>query len=210
MEIQCPHCQIAIQLVEAPLERERERVRERETLERDDVTCPSCGSQISSAERTQSEPPVVPPASNGRETTSLPASPSGLPFSVPPTSQTASASAATSLTAPQRPPVIEAFGHFQLLKRLGGGAYGDVFWAYDPQLDRDVAIKRPHQRRLPPELAERFAREARSAAQLKHRHIVGTYEVGENAWPLVPRIWLHHWLHQLVTFRVFRSQRLSF
>ena len=75
--------------------------------------------------------------------------------------------------------MIEAFGRFQLLKRLGGGAYGEVFWAYDPQLDRDVAIKRPHQRRLPPELAERFAREARSAAQLQHRHIVGTYEVGE-------------------------------
>ena len=81
--------------------------------------------------------------------------------------------------APQRPPMIEAFGRFQLLKRLGGGAYGEVFWAYDPQLDRDVAIKRPHQRRLPAELAERFAREARSAAQLQHRHIVGTYEVGE-------------------------------
>ena len=75
--------------------------------------------------------------------------------------------------------MIEAFGRFQLLKRLGGGAYGEVFWAYDPQLDRDVAIKRPHQRRLPAELAERFAREARSAAQLQHRHIVGTYEVGE-------------------------------
>lgn len=53
--------------------------------------------------------------------------------------------------------MIEAFGRFQLLKRLGGGAYGEVFWAYDPQLDRDVAIKRPHQRRLPPELAESAA-----------------------------------------------------
>ena len=28
-------------------------------------------------------------------------------------------------------------------------------------------------------LAERFAGEARSVAQLQHRHIVGTYEVGE-------------------------------
>ena len=155
MQIQCPHCQIAIQLIEAQPE--------------GDTICPSCGSRISSSERTQSEPLVVPPASNGRETTLLPASPSGLPFSLPPTSQTASASPATQLTAPPRPSMIEAFGRFQLLKRLGGGAYGEVFWAYDPQLDRDVAIKRPHQRRLPPELAERFAREARSAAQLQHR-----------------------------------------
>lgn len=165
MQIQCPHCQVAIQLVESPPE--------------SDVTCPSCGSRISNAQRTQSEPLIAPPASDGRETTLLPASPSGPPISLPPASQTASASAATSPTAPQRPPMIEAFGRFQLLKRLGGGAYGEVFWAYDPQLDRDVAIKRPHQRRLPPELAERFAREARSAAQLQHRHIVGTYEVGE-------------------------------
>jgi len=63
----------------------------------------------------------------------------------------------SALTGSARP-MIEAFGRFQLLKRLGGGAYGEVFWAYDPQLDRDVAIKRPHQRRLPAELAERFAR----------------------------------------------------
>ncbi len=196
MQIQCPHCQVAIQVLDETLAEE--------------TLCPSCGSRVSSAERNKSTPPITPPASDGRETTLLPASPSGLPFSPPPASQSDSASAVTSPTAPQRPPMIEAFGRFQLLKRLGGGAYGEVFWAYDPQLDRDVAIKRPHQRRLPPELAERFAREARSAAQLKHRHIVGTYEVGENAWPLVPRIWLHHWLHQLVTFRVFRSQRLSF
>ncbi len=44
-----------------------------------------------------------------------------------------------------------------------------------------MAIKRPHQRRLLTELAERFTREARSAAQLQHRHIVGTDEVGEVA-----------------------------
>ena len=165
MQIQCPHCQVAIQVLDETLAEE--------------TLCPSCGSRVSSAERNKSTPPITPPASDGRETTLLPASPSGLPFSPPPASQSDSASAVTSPTAPQRPPMIEAFGRFQLLKRLGGGAYGEVFWAYDPQLDRDVAIKRPHQRRLPPELAERFAREARAAAQLQHRHIVGTYEVGE-------------------------------
>ena len=165
MQIQCPHCQVAIQVLDETLAEE--------------TLCPSCGSRISSAERNKSTPPITPLASDGRETTLLPASPSGLPFSLPLASQSDSASAATQPTAPQRPPMIEAFGRFQLLKRLGGGAYGEVFWAYDPQLDRDLAIKRPHQRRLPAELAERFAREARSAAQLQHRHIVGTYEVGE-------------------------------
>ena len=160
MQIQCPHCQVAIQLIEAHPE--------------SDVTCPSCGSRISSAERNKSTPRIEQPASDGRETTLLEASPKGPPILVAPGSQSASASASTSHTVPQRPPVIEAFGRFQLLKRLGGGAYGEVFWAYDPPLDRDVAIKRPHQRRLPPELAERFAREARAAAQLQHRHIVGT------------------------------------
>lgn len=160
MNIRCPHCQVAIELVDG--------------VAGSDLSCPKCGSWISSDDLARNTPTVCEPSSGELPPTILFANPAEQ-------SADEQTSSATSLTAPQRPPMIEAFGRFQLLKRLGGGAYGEVFWAYDPQLDRDVAIKRPHQRRLPPELAERFAREARSAAQLQHRHIVGTYEVGEVA-----------------------------
>ena len=163
MQIQCPHCQVAIELIDELADR--------------DVTCPSCGSRISRDERNKSTPPVGRPASGELAPTFLVGKPEKPPGSS--TSGQQPTTASSSAIAPQRPPVIEVFGRFQLLKRLGSGTYGEVFWAYDPQLDRDVAIKRPHQKRLPTELAERFAREARAAAQLQHRHIVGTYEVGE-------------------------------
>ena len=128
MQIHCPHCQVAIELVDG--------------VAGSDLTCPKCGSWISSDELARDTPTVCEPSSGELPPTILFAKPAEQSADEP-------ASAATPPAAPQRPPMIEAFGRFQLLKRLGGGAYGEVFWAYDPQLDQDVAIKRPHQRRLP-------------------------------------------------------------
>ncbi len=78
---------------------------------------------------------------------------------------------------------------FELQAELGVGSFGYVFRAWDPRLERVVALKVQRAGSLAsPEEAERFLREARSAAQLKHPSIVATYETGQtedNIWFLV-------------------------
>src|SRR5262245_57019864 len=73
---------------------------------------------------------------------------------------------------------MRQLGKFQLLERVGVGAFGAVWKAHDTTLDRTVALKIPHGGLLtePGEL-ERFQREARAAAQLRHPGIVPVYEV---------------------------------
>jgi serine/threonine protein kinase len=69
-------------------------------------------------------------------------------------------------------------GKFQLLERVGVGAFGAVWRAHDVELDRVVAVKIPHAGlfTLPIE-RERFQREARASAQLRHPGIVTVHEV---------------------------------
>jgi len=72
-------------------------------------------------------------------------------------------------------------GPYRVLKVLGAGGMGVVFQAEDPGLQRLVALKAM----LPSQASsasakERFLREARSAAALKHPHIVTIHQVGED------------------------------
>jgi hypothetical protein len=69
-------------------------------------------------------------------------------------------------------------GRFKLVRRLGMGAFGEVWRASDSQLDRTVAVKIPRKGRLDSTESEQFVREARAAAQLKHPGIVSVHEVG--------------------------------
>ena len=69
-------------------------------------------------------------------------------------------------------------GHFQLVHRLGQGAFGEVWKARDTELDRIVAVKIPRRQYLTEAETEQFLREARAAAQVRHPNIVSVHEVG--------------------------------
>src|SRR5262249_1713840 len=72
-------------------------------------------------------------------------------------------------------------GRFELICVVGAGAFGTVYRARDPQLDREVAIKVPRAGNLPDGSEfDRFLREARSTAQLRHPAIVPVHEVGRD------------------------------
>jgi len=70
-------------------------------------------------------------------------------------------------------------GRFELEAELGVGSFGHVFRARDTELDRTVALKIQRTGSFAStEDVERFHREARSVAQLKHRGIVALYDTG--------------------------------
>jgi hypothetical protein len=70
---------------------------------------------------------------------------------------------------------------FEVRALLGEGAFGRVFRAHDPQLDREVALKVPHPSTLAsPRAVERFLREARAASRLRHPHIVPIHDAGRD------------------------------
>jgi serine/threonine protein kinase len=75
-------------------------------------------------------------------------------------------------------PDLQTVGRFQIRSQLGRGAFGQVYLAYDPTLDREVALKVPRLTQIPRELARRFLREAQAPARLRHPNIVTVYEAG--------------------------------
>jgi hypothetical protein len=91
-------------------------------------------------------------------------------------------------------------GHFDLVEQVGVGAFGSVWRAQDPELQRTVAIKIPRKGELGPKEAEQFLREARAAAQLRHPNIVSVHEIGRDddlvyiVSDFVQGATLHDWL----------------
>lgn len=68
-------------------------------------------------------------------------------------------------------------GRYQVVERLGRGGMADVYKAYQPGLDRYVAIKVMHPHLADqPEFITRFEREARAVAKLRHPNIVQVFD----------------------------------
>ena len=97
-----------------------------------------------------------------------------------------------------------AIGRFRVLAKLGSGGMGVVFAAYDPKLDRKVAIKVLRHRRNAPTRAEarRIEIEAQAMARLAHPNVVTVYEIDQSgdrpfvAMELVDGSTLRHWLDE--------------
>ncbi|HET6584591.1 MAG TPA: serine/threonine-protein kinase, partial [Nannocystaceae bacterium] len=100
--------------------------------------------------------------------------------------------------AAESSPAGMRLGRYIVIGRLGEGGVGEVFRAYDPQLDRKVAVKRLHGTGA---RAAALLREAKLLARLNHPNIVTVYDVGlegERAYlamELVDGADLSQWLH---------------
>ena len=70
-------------------------------------------------------------------------------------------------------------GRYVLLEKLGAGGMGEVFAAYDPQLDRKVALKLLRGGALSAEEGKaRLLREAQAMARLQHPNVIAVHDVG--------------------------------
>lgn len=80
--------------------------------------------------------------------------------------------------------VGQVLGGYQLMEVVGSGAMATVYKAYQPTLERWVAIKVLHYRES--QALARFRREAKAIALLRHRNILIVYEYGEERnWPFI-------------------------
>ena len=84
------------------------------------------------------------------------------------------------------PPGMEAalvgqtLGQYRLVERIGRGGMATVYKAYQPSLDRYVAVKvLPTYLARDPDFAARFRREARAIARLNHPHILPVHDFGQ-------------------------------
>ena len=73
-------------------------------------------------------------------------------------------------------------GRYELRSRLGAGGMGEVYAAYDAELDRTIALKvlRPELARSATVLAERLVRESRLMAKVVHPSVITVHDVGRD------------------------------
>ena len=81
----------------------------------------------------------------------------------------------------QAEPMPEAmfeWGHLLVTAPLGGGSYGEVFRAYDPVLNREVALKLLKPDQLAAFHSKLFIEEAQRIARVRNRHVLAIHGAG--------------------------------
>ncbi len=75
----------------------------------------------------------------------------------------------------------KTFGTYQIVEQIGKGGMATIFKAYQPSLEREVAIKvmPPYFAKQDESFTTRFKREARSIAKLRHPNILVVMDFGE-------------------------------
>ena len=69
---------------------------------------------------------------------------------------------------------------YELRDLIGRGGFGSVYAAWDKRLERDVAVKALRHDLFPaPAILQRFEREAKAVAKLRHPNILPIYTIGE-------------------------------
>ena len=81
--------------------------------------------------------------------------------------------------------INDSVGRFELRKKLGQGAQSTVWLAFDPRMEREVALKIMHSTGGANDAAvTHWLQEARSVGKVKHPNIVPVYEADiEDRWP---------------------------
>jgi serine/threonine-protein kinase len=75
---------------------------------------------------------------------------------------------------------LEKFGRYEIKSEVGRGGMATVYYAYDPNFEREVAIKvLPPEFLHDPQFRVRFEREAKMVALIEHPAIVPVYDFGE-------------------------------
>ena len=70
-----------------------------------------------------------------------------------------------------------SIGRYLVFDEVGRGGMGRVLRAYDPKLQREVALKVLHTKRVSQDMQGRLMREARAMAKLSHPNVVAVYDV---------------------------------
>jgi hypothetical protein len=68
--------------------------------------------------------------------------------------------------------VVEMWGRYRLIEKVGEGTFGTVHRAWDPELEWEVAIKILHRHFTEAHLKERLLREGRALAKVQHPNVV--------------------------------------
>lgn len=166
------------------------------TVATPDGLCPICAHPASDPLRSDSTPQLAAGGEGGPSPTPACAPPTALwapsgtadpdsaseaPTAAERTPADDEADALRQLAPPQGPDELGRLGQYRILKVLGIGGMGVVYQAEDAILGRAVALKAM----LPAVAAraanrQRFVREAKATAALRHEHIVTVFHVGED------------------------------